>query len=319
VGVIGVGHLGASHARVLRALAGATLVGVHDLLPERADAVAAAHGVRAFPDAAALLREVEAVTVAVPTPAHEAVAIEALSAGVHVLVEKPIASSLEEADRMLEASLRAGRLLAVGHIERFNPAVVAIRPFVRSPRFVEAHRLATFSLRGTDVDVVLDLMIHDIDLALSLVGSRVARVDAAGVGILTASEDIANARLLFENGCVANLTASRVSRERTRKIRFFQFHAYLAANCASGSAEVIELVEPPPGSHPLDLGARFRERRFGPGGRDALEAECAAFLAAAAGRDGARPATAAEGRDALAVALEIRRELRTARERQGLG
>lgn len=201
---------------------GVSLVGVVDTNADRAVEIARAHGTTAIGRVEDLVGRVDAVSVAVPTEAHAAVAIPLMAAGVHVLVEKPMTRALDEADRLLEAARLAGVVLAVGHIEHFNPAVEAARPHLREPRFIEVHRLGTFPERSLDIDVVFDLMIHDIGLVLDLVRSEVVGIEAVGVPVLTPRVDIANARLKFANGCIANLTASRISREQVRKIRFFQ-------------------------------------------------------------------------------------------------
>ena len=242
VGVIGVGHLGRHHARILAALPDATLVAVVDTNRERAREVAAANGGDAMFDARELGGRVDAVTVAVPTDQHAAIARPFLDAGVPVLVEKPLARSLAEADAVIAAAARTGAVLAVGQTERFNPAVDAARPLLTDPRFVEVHRLGTFPERSLDIDVVFDLMIHDLDLVLSIVGGDVASIDAVGVPVLTGRVDIANARLRFENGCVANLTASRISRDRVRKIRFFQPSTYVSIDYAAQKVETYRLV-----------------------------------------------------------------------------
>ncbi|HEU0076878.1 MAG TPA: Gfo/Idh/MocA family oxidoreductase, partial [Longimicrobiaceae bacterium] len=241
VGVVGVGSLGFHHARILREVAGARLAGVFDADPARAARVGEELGVRVFPGLEELLEEVEAAVVAVPTTEHATVALAALERGIHLLIEKPIASTLEEADRIVAAAEAAGVLVATGHVERFNAALRACEPYLDVPRFVESHRLAPFAGRGTDVAVVLDLMIHDIDLVLSLVGTEVSSVRAVGVPILTPSVDIANARLEFADGAVANITASRVSMERTRKIRFFQNSGYISLDLAAGTGEFLRL------------------------------------------------------------------------------
>jgi predicted dehydrogenase len=214
----------------------------------RAAEIASAHGVRALFDASALLGQVDAVTVAVPTELHRDIALPFLAAGIPVLVEKPMARSLAEADALIEASARTGALLAVGQTERFNPAVEAARPLLVDPRFIEVHRLGTFPERSLDIDVVFDLMIHDLDVVLSLVDAEVDSIEAVGVPVLTGRVDIANARVRFTNGCIANLTASRISRERVRKIRFFQPAAYLSIDYAAQKLEVWRLVK---GSGPM--------------------------------------------------------------------
>jgi predicted dehydrogenase len=243
VGVIGVGHLGKHHARILSSLPAVELVAAVDTNQERAREIAAAHGTRPLFEARALLGQVDAVTVAVPTELHRNIAMMFLDAGVPVLVEKPMARSLLEADEMIAAARSAGVALAVGQTERFNPAVEASRPLLVDPRFIEVHRLGTFPERSLDIDVVFDLMIHDLDVVLSLVQSDVESIEAVGVPVLTGRVDIANARLRFSNGCIANLTASRISRERVRKIRFFQPAAYLSIDYAAQKVDVWRLVK----------------------------------------------------------------------------
>ena len=241
--VIGVGHLGRHHARILSTLPGAELVAVVDKNRARAEEMAAANGTRPFVDFREVIGAVDAVTIAVPTELHHDVALPFLAAGVPVLVEKPMTRSLEEADRMIAAARRAGVALAVGQTERFNPAVAAARPMLTDPRFIEVHRLGTFPERSLDIDVVFDLMIHDLDVVLSFVHSAVESIEAVGVPVLTGRVDIANARLRFANGCIANLTASRISRDRVRKIRFFQPAAYLSIDYAAQRVELWRLVK----------------------------------------------------------------------------
>jgi len=223
-------------------MAGVELVAVVDTNRARADEIAAVHGTRPLGDARELTGLVDAVTIAVPTEIHRDIALPFLSAGVAVLVEKPMARSLAEADDMIAASKTSGAALAVGHTERFNPAVAVARPLVANPRFIEVHRLGVFPERSLDIDVVFDLMIHDLDVVLSLVDSEVESIDAVGVPVLTGRVDIANARVRFANGCLANLTASRISRDRVRKIRFFQPSAYLSIDYAAQKVEMYKLV-----------------------------------------------------------------------------
>ena len=234
---MGVGSLGFHHVRLLRDLPGAHLVGFYDIDRERAASVEAELGARGYPDLDQLLGDADAVTVAVPTNAHFSVAKAALQLGLHVFIEKPITTSLAEADELIELAKRTNRVVQVGHIERFNGAVRACEPYLRDPLFVESHRLAPFGKRGTDVAVVLDLMIHDIDLILSLVKRPVTDVRAVGVPVISGSIDIANARLEFEGGAVANITASRVSIQRQRKIRFFQPSGYISLDLGKGTGE----------------------------------------------------------------------------------
>jgi predicted dehydrogenase len=243
IGVIGVGHLGRHHARILSELPGVDLTAVVDIDRPRADTVAGSSRTKALYDARDLLGQVDAVTIAVPTEQHKAVAMPFLDSGIPVLVEKPIARSLEDADAMIAAAAAARVALAVGHTERFNPAVEAARPLLVDPRFIEGHRLGTFPDRSLDIDVVFDVMIHDLDVVLSLVKADVESIEAVGVPVLTNRVDIANARLRFSNGCIANLTASRISRDQVRKIRFFQPAAYLSIDYAAQKLELWRLVK----------------------------------------------------------------------------
>jgi len=252
---------------------------------------------------------VDAVSIAVPTPAHFAVAKTALARGTHVLIEKPITATLAEADELLALARAKGALVQIGHIERFNRAIRAAWPYVESPLFIESERLAPFNPRGSDVAVVLDLMIHDIDLVLTLTRAKVTDVSAAGVGVLTPSIDIADARVTFANGAIANITASRISRERTRKLRLFQRNGYMTLDLAAGNGELFRMRKD------VDLAtlalsaqpdvAAFVERipLEAPEG-DALRLELESFVAAVRG-EAAVPVTGDDGRDALAVALRI--------------
>ena len=243
--VVGVGHLGRHHARILASVAGATLTSVVDTNAPRAQEIAGGFGARAFTDVREVLGEVDLVSIAAPTEVHAEIATLCLGRGIPVLVEKPLARTVAEADAIIAAAERAGVVLAVGHTERFNPAVMAARPAVHNPGFVEVHRLGTFPDRSLDIDVVFDLMIHDLDLVLSMVDSEVASIEAIGVPVLTDRADIANARITFASGCVANITASRISRDCTRKIRFFQRDAYISIDCGAREAEVYRLVRYP--------------------------------------------------------------------------
>lgn len=227
-GVIGVGHLGQHHTRLYASLSGARLMGVFDQSPERARMIAERHHVKAFGSIGELLPEIDVVSVAVPTSAHYPVAKACLQAGKHVLVEKPIAVTSEEAHELVQLAGQRRCRLQVGHSERFNPIMQVMRPHIGRPVFVECHRLSSFSDRGTDVDVILDLMIHDIDMVLSFNPGSVEDVQAAGVPVLSTTIDIANARVQFASGCVANLTASRVSTNKMRRLRLFQRDNYLS-------------------------------------------------------------------------------------------
>jgi len=243
IAVVGVGHLGKHHARILATLHGVDLVAVVDKNPARAEEIAAASRTAALTDATQLDGRVDAVTLAVPTELHHEISLPFLRAGIPVLVEKPMARTLTEADAMIDAAARAGVALAVGHTERFNPAVDAASRFLVDPRFIEVHRLGTFPERSLDIDVVFDLMIHDLDVVLSLVPADVESIEAVGVPVLTGRVDIANARVKFANGCIANLTASRISRDRVRKIRFFQPAAYLSIDYAAQKVELWRLTQ----------------------------------------------------------------------------
>jgi len=324
-GVWGVGAWGEKHARVYHALPEVVLAGVYDQDAVRAREVATRYGCPAFENAEALLAECEAVSIAVPTVEHRAMVERAAAAGRHLLVEKPMAATVEEADAMIAAARRAGVVLQVGHVERFNPALLAARPHLRQPKFVEAHRLALFQPRSLDVDVVFDLMIHDLDVVLELAGAAPESVSAVGVAVLSGNEDIANARLEFAQGCVANLTASRVSQERLRRIRFFQEDAYLSVDLYEKTCDLLRVDAallraliagggtldaggaPEGGAAAPEAGAgRAIERlriEVDPG--EPLALELRAFVRSLEGRGpGAAPAEA--GRAALAVAAEVR-------------
>ena len=308
IGVIGAGGLGLHHVRILRDLQGPDFAGFYESRADRAQQVAAELGVRAFPTLEALLDEVDAVTIVVPTPGHYAVAQQVLARGIHAMIEKPLAATLEEADAMLALAREHGVVLQTGHVERFNRAIRAALPHVDAPRFIESDRLSPFNPRGSDVAVVLDLMIHDIDLVHTLVGGKASSVAAVGVPVLTPFVDIANARLTFDSGAVANITASRVSRERMRKIRIFQQSGYLSLDLAAGNGEfyrmrgdvdVASLV-----SAPLAL-EQFVERiPLEAEEGEPLRLEFESFIAAVRGE--APVAVSGEaGREALAVALQI--------------
>jgi predicted dehydrogenase len=298
VAVVGVGHLGRHHARVLSELPDATLVGVVDADLSRAAEVANAVGAPVVAHVADLIGQVDAVSVAVPTEAHAEVALPLLGAGIHVLVEKPMTRSIDDADRLLAAANHAGVILAVGHIEHFNPAVQAARPHIHEPGFIEVHRLGTFPERSLDIDVVFDLMIHDLGLVLELVGSEVVGIEAVGVPVLTPRVDIANARLKFANGCIANLTASRISRDQVRKIRFFQRNTYLSIDYKAQEVEAWRLVAQPAGPPRID-GGKLDVQRDEP-----LKRELADFIGAVRERR-APGVTGAQGRAALVLANEI--------------
>jgi predicted dehydrogenase len=298
VAVVGVGHLGKHHARILSALPGVRLVAVVDTNRPRAEEIATAYHTKPLFDARELAGEVDAVTIAVPTELHRDIALPFLKAGVPVLVEKPMARSLAEADEMIAAAAACRVALGVGQTERFNPAVAAAMPLLRDPRFIEVHRLGAFPERSLDIDVVFDLMIHDLDVVLSLVGGPVESIEAVGVPVLTGRVDIANARLRFAGGCIANLTASRISRDRVRKIRFFQPAAYLSIDYAAQKLEVWRLTRGD-GALPTIQGGELPVENQEP-----LQRELADFVEAVqAGRpplvDGS------QGRRALELATQI--------------
>ena len=316
--VLGTGHLGREHARLYATLPGVTLAGIYDTDPGAAEAAARrAGGCRVFASRDALLGAAEAVSVCVPTPAHHEVALACLEAGRHVLVEKPIAASPAEARALAEAAARRGLVLQVGHVERFNPAMLAAAEHLHEPRFVESHRLARFGRRGAEVPVVLDLMIHDLDLVLAVVRQPVHSIDAAGVAVLSGSTDIANARLRFRNGCVANITASRISVERLRKIRFFQSDSYLSLDLLQ---ESVSMYRQRPGFKP-EVFQEALSRGENPDLMEAIEPvpiavrheeplrlELESFVTAV--RAGSQPLVGAEdGIRALEVACEIERLL----------
>ena len=298
VGVIGVGHVGQHHARILAADPEVELAAVADIDRARAAQVGGQTGANVETDAMRLLGMVDAVTIAVPTEAHESVALPFLRAGVPVLVEKPIARSLAQADAMIEAAKEGGTVLGVGHSERYNPAVTTALTLVTAPRFIEVHRLEAFPARGLDVDVVFDLMIHDIDVVLAIVNADPMSIEAVGVSVLTDRVDIANARLRFADGCIANLTASRISRDRVRKLRFFQHHAYVSVDCAAQQVEAYRVTRDADAEVAIEGGAMSV-----PDG-EPLELELRDFVHAV--RDGTTPTVdGVAGRRALAVAEQI--------------
>lgn len=298
IAVVGVGHLGRHHARILSQTPGVELVAVVDVNRDRAQEIASERKTKALTDWHDVLTSVEAVTVAAPTDAHVEIAGAFLDRRVHVLVEKPMAATTGDADRLLQIAHDREVVLAVGHTERFNPAVERARTVIREPRFIEVHRLGTFPERSLDIDVVFDLMIHDLDLVLNIVGSEVTSLEAIGVPVLTPRVDIANVRLRFAGGCIANLTASRISRERVRKIRFFQRDAYISIDYAAQEAEMWRLV-PRDGQMPAIEGSQLDVVREEP-----LKRELDDFIAAI--REQRAPAvTGEQGRAALALAERV--------------
>lgn len=316
IGVAGTGHLGNLHTKMLAQISNVDLVGVFDADSIKAQKVASEHGTKAYANLEDLLRDVQAVSIATTTTAHYDVACQALERGLHTFVEKPITETIEQAKKLVALADENKVSIQVGHIERFNPAILALEQYKIRPLFIESHRLAQFNPRGSDVAVVLDLMIHDIDLILSLVKSRVVRVDANGVSVVSGSEDIANARLQFENGCVANVTASRISQNKMRKMRLFQNDAYISIDFSQGLSEVFRLVdEGDPNVEPtmmlgkIDQGTRKRvivyER---PEVKEVNALKYELELFAKSVQDGTEPpVTGRDGLQALEVAQEILR------------
>jgi predicted dehydrogenase len=304
IAVIGVGHLGKHHARLLAGIDGAQLAAVVDTDTERAAAAAGASGARVLADYRELFGLVDAVTVAVPTELHREIALPFLERGISVLVEKPITRTVGEADALIAAAKTSGATLAAGHTERYNPAVAAVLPLVSTPRFIEVHRLGVFPDRSLDIDVVFDLMIHDLDIILAMVKSEVTAIEAVGVPVLTDRFDIANARLRFATGCIANVTASRISRERVRKIRFFQPDAYISIDYAEQEVEGYRLMCRE-GQRPEIQGGKLPVTREEP-----LKRELEDFVRAV--RDKQRPLVNGEdGRRALALAQAIAEKMET--------
>lgn len=314
IAVIGVGHLGKNHAKHLSKIPGCTLVGVADTNKPAAEEIAQLYNVKAYTDYKKVFRNVDAVSIATPTVAHYEIARKALAKSIHTFIEKPITTTVTEANKLISLSEKYKAVLQVGHIERFNPAFVAAREYLQNPKFIECHRLSSFSFRSIDIDIVLDLMIHDIDIILSIVKSPVKKIDAVGVKIISEKNDLANARLIFENGCVANLTASRASDKAMRKMRIFTGTTYASIDFADKTASVYQskgdlstlASNPPPGFNPkefmLDKFIDVRNLTINPA--DQLEQELASFVEAI--QNNKTPTvTGADGRDALAVCHKI--------------
>ena len=298
VAVIGVGYLGQFHARKYAAMQGVRLVGVADIDPERARRIGAENQAKPFADYRPLLNQVDAVSIVVPTEHHHQVARDCLTYGKDILVEKPITATIAEADDLIRLARRQNCILQVGHLERFNPAIQAIQPLLRQPLFIEAHRIAPFKDRGTDVDVVLDLMIHDIDIILSVVKSSITSMHTVGAPVITPLTDIANARLIFASGCTANVTVSRISMEEIRRLRIFQPGQYIAVDFSKKEYMTIRLNNAETTIPKPDIQrASFPEQ-------DTLELELRDFISNV--RQRRQPAVAGpEGREALRIALEV--------------
>ena len=307
VGVVGVGSLGQHHARLYASLPEARLVGIFDTRAERAAEIAKQFRTTAYPSLDALLADVEAVSVVVPTSAHHEVGLAALARGRHVLMEKPIAAQIGQAEALVAAAARAGVVLQTGHVERFNRALRAAAPYLASPRFIESDRVAPFAARGSDVAVILDLMIHDLDLVLALVGEPVVDVRASGIGVVTPSVDIATARIEFASGAVANLTASRLARERVRKLRIFQPSGYFSLDLAAGKGEFLRLrpdAQQRIAGGETDLVKLVERIKLDAPEAEPLGLELANFVRAVGGKE--QPAvTGADGLSALSLAFRV--------------
>ena len=293
VAVVGVGHLGQHHARIYSEMEGVELAAVVDIQPSRAQEIAGIHRSVGLTDYRKLFGLVDAVSLAVPTIDHARIGVELLENGIDVLVEKPVASTQDEARTLIAAAAKRGRILQVGHVERFNPIVKAAREVATEPQFFEIHRLSAFTPRSLDIDVVLDLMIHDLDIVLSLVRSPVVEVRAVGIPVLSRKADIANARVEFSNGCVANLTASRVSFEKTRKLRFFQPHDYISVDYDTQTGTMVS----------LRMG-RVLERKLEPQQGEPLRLELESFVACVRLR-GTPAVTGEDGLRAMELGLQI--------------
>jgi len=296
--VIGVGHIGREHARIYSLLDNVDFVGVCDIDEAVARRVAQQHRVRAFSNPAELLDLVDCVSVATPTSSHYEVALPFLQRGRSVLIEKPITNSVETAQALVEAAHKSGAILQVGHIERFNPVLRSLQPLLTHPRFIEAHRLSPYPGRSTDIGVVLDLMIHDLDVILSLVQSPIVSIDAVGVPVLSVGEDIANARIRFANGCVANITTSRISPDKLRKIRIFQEDTYISLDYQNQAGEIYRKVE-----------SRITREKVPVNKEEPLRLELASFVECVRNKD--KPVVSGEqGSAALEVAMSITNQIK---------
>ncbi|MEW6186488.1 MAG: Gfo/Idh/MocA family oxidoreductase [Thermodesulfobacteriota bacterium] len=305
VGVVGVGHLGKFHVEKYARMAGVELVGIADTNRERRESIARKYRIPGYEDHRPLLSRIEAVSIAVPTSEHTCVTRDFLEHGTDVLVEKPISVSLTEAEELITLADLHQRVLQVGHLERFNPVYLKAKPLIRHPLFFESQRLSPFKARSLDVDVVLDLMIHDLDLILDLVPFPVREVHGVGVPVVSPRADIANVRVQFQNGCVANITASRISQKERRQMRIFQPAGYLALDFVEKAFSQVRLEKPEEG---LASGPRFVSASEKPASGDALEKELQSFIEAV--RTRCRPEVCGEdGRKALALALRINREI----------
>jgi predicted dehydrogenase len=297
VGVVGVGHIGREHARIYSELPDAEFVGVYDLDAQVAQKVAQRHGVKAFPTAQALAEAVDAATIATPTSTHHEIGSILLGLGRHLLIEKPITDNSAQARTLVDLAQQKQLMLQVGHIERFNPALAALEEKLTRPRFIEAHRLSTYPGRSTDIGVVLDLMIHDIEVVLHLVRSPIVNIDSVGTSVLSRGEDIANARIRFENGCVANLTTSRISFEKMRKIRVFQADAYLSLDYFDQSGVMYRKVD-----------AQIVKENIKVEKDEPLKLELSAFIECVRSRQSPR-VDGRQAADALEIAMQITEQI----------
>jgi predicted dehydrogenase len=311
VGVVGVGYLGKFHAQKYAAMENVTLVGVVDTDSGLAEQVAGDTGCQAFSDYQDLFGEIDAASVVVPTPSHFFISKGLLTHDIDLMIEKPITVSLAEADELIHLSETRERLIQVGHLERFNSAVVSLKDIIQEPLFIESHRLSTYKERATDVSVVLDLMIHDIDILLNLVGSEVTHIHAAGIPVVSEHVDIANARLEFKSGCVANVTASRISMKNERKTRLFQRDAYIAIDFGNHEATIVRKDTQSDGG--LIPGLGIEKRIFNKG--DALDDELRAFIHSVNTRE-TPLVTGQMGRDALKTALDVMNQIQKTRNRR---
>jgi len=301
VAVVGAGYLGKFHAQKYARMPDAELVGVVDIDEQLAKQIAAENQTEAFSDYRELFGKVDAASVVVPTPSHFRISRDLLKHKIDLMIEKPITASLSEADTLIALAKSQNRLIQVGHLERFNSAVVALQDVIREPRFIESHRLSTYKPRATDVSVVLDLMIHDIDIILNLANSEVDHIHAAGIPVVSNHVDIANARLEFKTGCVANVTASRISTRNERKMRLFQRDAYISIDFANHEATIVR-KDDKANDQGLIPGLRIEKRVYDKG--DALDDELRAFVQAVQTRE-PPPVTGQMGRDALNTALDV--------------
>jgi predicted dehydrogenase len=298
VGVVGVGYLGRFHLEKYSKIDNIELVAIADIDIEKADKVSKEFGCKGFYDYRALFDKVQAVSIAVPTSIHYEVTRDFLLNGIDVLVEKPITTDLEKADELIRISEENGLILQVGHLERFNPAVIAAKNIIKDPMFIESDRLAPFIERGIDVDVILDLMIHDIDIILSFVKSDVKKINSVGVPVITSNVDISNARIEFENGCVANITASRVSREKLRKTRIFQTDSYISIDYVNRDLVILRKIDKDNGF------PEILEEKIEPPKADILESEIKSFIDSVITRE-PPVVSGMDGKRAIEIALKI--------------